>query len=440
MERKRIGRYALGGVMVALLLVGTAGAETTIEQLQAKLAEQQRRLDAQEARISQLVNHNEADWMTERRVEQIKRVVHEVLADAETRAALLNDAIIAGHDGGFFLASEDGNHLLRIKGMLQTRYITNHQNDGPDDDHRGGFEISRTRFGFMGHVIDPSWKFLIWTGHHKDGDTLLLDAYLTKVLNGQWSVTAGQFKVPLWREWLVSETRQQFVARSLLNAFAGSYTQGVKVDFKDDALHVTLSINDGVGGINKTWDTEDTELALTGRVEWLVFGDWKQYSDWESWRGGEAMLVLGTAAHYQLGESGTATVESDIARWTADAHLELGGANLFAAVITDHVDNGVDVNRVGVLVQGGVFVTDNIEIIGRFEWADLDEGADDTLSVVTAGFNYFFAQHRAKLTVDVGYGFEPVPSTMYNTFAGWRMDSVGEDGQVVGRAQMQLLF
>lgn len=433
-------RMRLGLAVLITLSARPALASQSIEALQAQLVVQQRRLDAQEARIRQLANESEASWINERRVEQVKQLVHEVLADAETRAALMSDTILAGHDGTFFIASEDGNHLLRIKGMLQTRYITNHQNDGPDDDHRSGFEISRTRFGFCGHVIDPSWQFLIWTGHHKDGDTLLLDAWLKKVLNTHWSVTAGQFKVPLWREFLISEIRQQFVARSLLNGFSGGYTQGVKVDFKDDQVHLTLSFNDGTGGISKTWDTEDTEMAVTGRLECLLFGDWKQYGEWESWRGEEPMLVVGAAAHYQLGESGTATVESDVVRWTADASLELGGGNLFAAVIGDHVDNGVDINRIGVLVQGGVFLTETLELIGRFEWADIDEGADDTMSIVTAGFNCFFAKHRAKLTVDVGYAFEPVPSTMYNTFAGWRMDSVGEDGQIVGRTQIQLLF
>ena len=429
-------------ILTAIVVVAAAAAAPAqdVEQMRTLIERQQAQLDRQQRSIDRLRSRLDGDWMDERRAEQVKTLVRDVLADADARSAMLDSAITAGHDGAFFIASADGNYRLNVKGMIQTRYIYSHQENAPDDDDRAGFDIGRTRFGFTGHIIDPSWHYVIWTGHHYNGDAMLLDVYIKKDLGENWSATVGQFKLPLWREYLVSETKQQFVARSLLAGFSGKYTQGVKVEYKDEILHATASFNDGGKNLNKKWNYEDTDAGFTGRVEWLVFGDWKQYKQWESWRGEKPMLVLAAAAHYEWGESGTADVEDDHFRWTADASWELGGANLFAAVIGDHVENGQSSDRIGALVQGGLFINDKLELIARYEWADLDQSGDDTLSIATVGVNYFLAKHKARWTLDLGYAFEPVSDKLHSDFAGYREDSAGEDGQVVVRTQVQLLF
>lgn len=433
-------RYPL--LLFVAVLAGTmpaARAQST-RQLQQQIQRQQARLDQQAQAIADLKAQLGEDWLTRRRHEQVRQLVHEVLADADARAALLDQKLTAGYDNGFYLGSADGNNLLRIRGMIQSRYVFNTRDDSGGDDSRGGFEIARTRFAFTGHVIDPTWQYMIWTGHHYDGGAMLLDAWIKKDLGSGWAVTAGQFKVPFWREYLVSETKQQFVERSLLKSFSGGYTQGVKLDYQNQDLHATLSFNDGAKTLNDPWHTEDTDVALTGRLVWLVFGKWKQYKQFESWRGDKPMLALGGAAHYQEGESGTATEQTDLFRWTVDGTLGLGGANLFAAVIGDHVDNTSAYDRIGVLVQGGYFVTDEVEVIARYEWADLDLAGDDTLSIATVGVNYFFHKHAARWTLDVGYAFEPVASKIHSDFAGYRTDGAGEDGQLVVRTQLQLVF
>ena len=62
----------------------------------------------------------------------------------------------AGWDKGFYLASADGNFKLKIGGYLQYRYVFNNQDSSPEDDNRGGFENTRTRLKFAGHVGDPT--------------------------------------------------------------------------------------------------------------------------------------------------------------------------------------------------------------------------------------------------------------------------------------------
>jgi len=422
-----------------------------VDELREAVAEQGRQIEAQRALLEQQqavisrLSTDDGDWLNARRAEEVKGLIREVLSDADMRASMLEDGLTAGHNGkSFFIRSQDGTFALNIAGMVQVRHIYNNQDTSPTDDEIGGFEIARTRFGFIGHVVDPSWKFVIWTGHADTGSELLLDTFITRVFDNGWSVTAGQFKVPMWREWLVSEKSQQLIERSLLNGLSGSYTQGIKADYKDESVQLTLSFNDGLAGLNKTWSTEDTDLALTGRVELLVFGKWVNYGSWMSCMHDEPVLVIGGAAHYQKGESGTATVPADITRWTADINWGMGGANLFAAIIGDHQesDSAADIDRLGVLVQAGVFLTEKLEVFGRYEWADLDADVDgpDDLGVATLGGNYYVQGHRLKITADVGYGIDPIPSTFSSNMPGWRTDAAGEDGQVVARTQVQLLF
>ena len=43
------------------------------------------------------------DWLTEQRAEDIKELVQDVLADADTRASLMGSGLMAGWSDGFFL-------------------------------------------------------------------------------------------------------------------------------------------------------------------------------------------------------------------------------------------------------------------------------------------------------------------------------------------------
>jgi hypothetical protein len=45
-----------------------------------------------------------------------------------------------------------------------------------------------------------------------------------------------------------------------------------------------------------------------------------------------------------------------------------------------------------------------------------------------------------KWQTDFGYGFDSVDSMFAQSGAGWLPDSPNEDGQIVIRSQMQLLF
>lgn len=404
------------------------------------------RLQNLEKRVAELSNEQQDNWLNERRAEEVSALVHEVLADAQTRATLLSDEATAGYNNGFFIRSLDNAFYLKIRGFLQTRYVYNHRQTAPvgQDDNQGGFELARTRFGFMGHIIDPTWQYMIWAGYTSSGSTALYDAYIKKTLPLGFSVTAGQFKLPVWKEFLVSETTTQFVERSLLNYKAsGSYTQGIMGNWTNDWLSLTASVNDGQGSINKPWNQDNSHIAATGRAEWKVFGDWKNYKDFESWQGTDPLLVLGGALHYEMGETGGGTQNPDSLTWVADAVWKWGGGNLYVGGVGEHSTGRNNADNepgdyYGVVTQAGFFVTEDLELLARYEFGYSDLDDVDQLSVATAGFNYFLSRWSARFAFDVGYSFNAMPAFWANSAAGWLEDE--EHGQIVVRAQVQLLF
>ena len=101
---------------------------------------------SQQKSIERLRSENNENWLNERRAEEIKTLMHDVLTDADTRASLLADGATAGYDKHFFIASNDGTFLLQTSFKLQTRYIFNHADQATGtDENEGGFQQRRDR-------------------------------------------------------------------------------------------------------------------------------------------------------------------------------------------------------------------------------------------------------------------------------------------------------
>lgn len=428
------GSIALVG---AITLAGGAfaGEGATDADLRSRVAEL-------EARLATLQAQNGDQWLTEARAAEIRSLVQDVLADADTRTSLLQGGT-AGWDKGFFLASGDGKFKLKINGQLQFRYVFNHQDeDATEDTSRGGFENRRTKLTFEGHVVDPSWKYHVTGAFARDGGSFLLeDAYIAKDLGNGWELLVGQFKLPFMIEETISSKRQLAVDRSLVNEeYNQDRSQGVQMSYTADQFRFYVAYSDGFMTANTAALGYDTEWAFTGRAEVLLAGKWSQFRDFTSFKGEEFGFQLGGAAHYEKAEVGTAAgPEEKMFTWTVDAMLEFGGANLFAAIVGRHLDEA-NVDQYGFVIQGGFFVTDDVELFGRYEWSDFDVDGVEDLSVITVGVNKYWDKHNIKWTTDLGYGLDTVSSPFSASGVGWRSDAGDEDGQIVFRTQLQLLF
>jgi hypothetical protein len=436
----KAGLSAAGVIAISAGLTSPATADdekdARIDELTAQVAELETRLRAVEAPAGD-------NWLTEQRAEEIRGLVQDVLADADTRASLLQAGMTAGYDGGFMIGSADGNFSLKINGQIQARFIYNLQDNSPDDDNRWGFELRRTKVKFKGHVVDESWQYAINGAFNRSGgDYELEDGFIKKDLGDGWSVRGGQYKPPFLREELVSSSKQLAVERSLMNEeFNQDRAVGVEVAYKTDQFSVKAMYHNGFATRNTSALTEDTEFAFTARGEMLLAGGWKQFKDFASWEGEETGFLLGAAIHFEKDEYGSATAgEEETFAWTIDGSAEFGGANVFAAIVGRHLDVA-NADQFGFVVQGGWFlVPDEWELFGRYEYGDLDTTGIEDLNVVTIGVNRYWSKHSLKWTTDIGFALDEIHDDWDSSGAGWREDGAGEDGQVVLRSQFQLLF
>jgi hypothetical protein len=446
---KRVG---LAASAAALSLTGASMAgsnEANDQDLRA-------RIDELESKLAKMEAQNGDAWLSEQRATEIRSLIQDVLQDADTRASLLQGGGTAGHDGNFFLSSADGNFRLNLRGQIQARYVYNYldTDDAESDDrNRSGFEMARTKLVFFGNVVNPDWTYEVEGDFSSraggEGSFTLENAWINYDYGNGWGFKVGQYRLPVLREELVASRYQLAVDRSLINAaFTAGIGQGIMVHYSGDQFRIGASFNDGIKTANTPWFVEDTEYSFTGRGEILFSGSWSQFDDFTSWKSEDTGFLLGVAAHYQDGEYGTASVETKVLELTADASVEFGGANLYGAFVWTDLDSeagGVEANPWGALIQGGVFLNDQWEVFGRFEYGDDDDvsGTDsDDLVLLTVGVNDYISGHDLKWSTDVGYAFDGVVSFWGNSDAfqsGWR-SSGEEDDQFVFRTQLQLLF
>ena len=434
----------------ALALTGASFADNSTEA--QDLAAQ---ISALQAEVAQLKGTN---WLTEQRAEEIRGLVQDVLADADTRSSLLQGGMTAGYDDGFVIGSPDGNFSLKLNGQLQWRFIWRNQDDlSSSDTNRWGFENSRTKLMFSGNVINQDWTYYIEGNFSRsDGYFMLEDAWIGHQCGENLAVRLGRFKLPFWRESLVHSMNQLAVERSLLGVGLNSRVQGIAVDYEAEQVRFTGAftngLSTGLAPAGTTWGTEDTEWAFTGRFEFLAGGTWDQFEDFTSPQGEEQGFLFGAALHYQNQEFGTTLpVDNEVEDLllTVDASAEFGGFNLFGAFwyrITDSDAMPSSLEPWGFVVQGGGYVAEDFELFGRFEYYQADgyPVEPDAFSMITVGVNKYWGDH-VKWTTDVGYGLDAVDpfgvmGAGADTITGWNGDAIDEDGQIVFRTQLQLVF
>jgi len=417
-----------------------------VRELEAAQVRDRETIAALSERIEQLRPADDV-WISERRAEDIREIVTDVLVEADTRASLLAGGADAGWDNGFYLASLDGTFRLNVGGTVQVAFIGNWQESSPDDDDRYGFQNRRSTIRLSGHVVDPTWQYVVQGDFAVSGGGLeLLDAFVRKSFDNGLSVRAGKFRMPFNHEQLVGYNNLLAVERSLIaGAFGVGRSQGVEARWTGDHLRAFAAVNDGLGsivGATAPSLAEDTEYAVTGRIDLLLGGAFDDFTDYIPSTGDEFGVMIGAAVHYQEDEYGTTANEMSILRWTADVTADLRQVNLMAAVSGNHTDGDTpagSLDQIGVVVQAGWRPCEAWQMFGRWEWADAD-GAGSDLNVATIGVVRYFNGNGLKWTTDVGYGFDPVSAQFASTVKGWREDAPGENGQMVIRSQLQLVF
>ena len=425
----------------------------------------------------------------------------ELAADAAARTSLL----AAGQNrSGFQVASQDGVGTLNVGALVQFRYTASFRDDQAsdiapgfsspigDNDFASGFNVQRARLDFWGNIVSPQWTYRIsmdaseFPAPANHGDFGVTWAYMQYDLEGEMEgayVRAGILKLPLLAEENIAPEFGLAAERSLTNEFfSQQYSEGALFGYHADAWNFAFAFSDGINSRGTQYNAAgESDIALTARAEVKFAGDWAQFEDLTSWQGSEYASKVGAAVHWETyGETGVTAKsnaasnglggngDGDIFIWTVDAQVEGNGWNMFAAFIGGHEEvDGVtsgndDVAHFGLVVQGGVFVTSQVELFARYDGLYIDDevfasGRDDNFHFLTVGTNYYVVEnsHALKLTLDLIFAFEETdellqlsgPGTGGSALLGGSSASSitgllgqSDDTEIVVRGQAQMLF
>lgn len=391
--------------------------------------------------------------------DEVRAVVAEMLADAQSRSSLLAGGN-GGHDGAFYLASDDGAFRLNVGGAIQFRYIMGFRDESDPDDFTTGFQMARTQVNFGGNV-HKDWGYFVEGEFDRDGGTFNMnDAFISYKLNPSWTLLMGQIKAHVLREENINEKFQLTVERSITNSvFTQGRSQAVAAVYTSDSIQFIPVFSDGAATEDTDYGTTaplQSDYAFTGRVNWKFAGDWSAFNDFTSKRGSAFAGMIGGAAHYQESANTNNPADTDVGvfLYTVDAQLEGDGWNFFAAFIGRNIDlraagSNSDFNDFGVVVQGGLMISDHDELFARYDVVIPDSdrtngagtGEADPFNTITAGWNHYIAGHAAKFTADVQYSLDNLADTALvtpNSQLGYLGST--EDGEFAIRLQMQLMF
>ena len=148
--------------------------------------------------------------------DEVRAIVRDVLADAQSRTTLLQAGPSAGINpfkGKVYLNSGDGNHILYIGGHFQVRYGVM-SGAGGTDTLEDGFQIRRSKLKLKGSVYDWDYKFDI-VGARNDGNVYVETALVGTQITDGLRVDAGYDKLPFAFQELVSSSNQVAVDRAM---------------------------------------------------------------------------------------------------------------------------------------------------------------------------------------------------------------------------------
>lgn len=412
--------------------------------------------------------------------DEIRAVVSEMMADAETRSSLLSGGD-AGHDGRFFIAGD--GFRLNVGGYIQTRYYFNFRDNDkvgepgfgdPQDDFTHGFFMSRVKVDFSGE-LNKDWFYRVRIGAVSASNPETDDSESSEVnfdyayggykfANGM-KVTFGQFKLPLLREELIADTKGLAVERSLVNdLFSQGYSQGIQFSNEYETWRWCAAFSDGLNAANTNWTSQtntsgfitsgQAEYALTGRFEFLFSGAWKQFEDFTSPKGSDFGFMLGGAIHWQQSTNTPNISDNDqsLLEFTFDASLKGDSWNLYGAYVGRQQDNrqaGVDSDFYdqGFIIQGGWRFAENTELFARWDAVLPDDSrpgvTEDINNFLTFGVNHYFAGHAIKGTADLIWAIDQTSDLEFTGgVPNTQIGILGEDGdgEFAIRLQMQVVF
>ncbi len=385
-------------------------------------------------------------------------------AELSADAAARNSALAAGAEH-FKLTA--GDSTLYIGGYTQFRWNSDFRSSsqtGGNENYTHGFNMPNARVKFWGNTWTKELTYSVDVQFGGDGAVMLKDADFRYTWDNGFYVRGGQFKLAGLREELVGDEKQLLVNRGVVNSvFTLGRSQAMEIGYRADSWRFMADFSDGANQAATEYNSVgESDFAITARAEFQCMGtDWSRWNDFTSWRDSDSNgLLIGVAGHYQTaGKTGPGSKANtdDMSMWqgTVDVSYEASGWNLYGAFVGAQTDLKGTPKRTnfGWIVQGGVFATDQLEFVARYEGIRGDKdyiaSGNRTFHFITLGGNYYVSprSHTFKISADLVWtlsknmNLASLSSPAYNTSQP-TVGFLGQDkkGEVALAVQAQVVW
>ena len=351
---------------------------------------------------------------------------------------------------GFYnVVAKDNSYSMKFAVRMQSLYtsewnINDSTGMGPGT---GQFLIRRARLKFGGHAYSPRLKYKVELGltnrdisgaspHTNGAPRIILDAVIKWNFYKNFTLWAGQTKLPGNRERVVSSANLQFVDRSKLNSnFNIDRDMGAQLRHKftlgeNFTVREMVSVSQGEG--RNVTDPNLGGYQYTSRIEILPFGSFASKGDYVGSsvkREEKPKLAIGgtydmhdravknksNLGSYMVNDAGY--FETDITTIFGDMMFKYGGFSMMGeyAVRSAAQDSALNVDGTttgdvvavgtGMNFQMGYMFKNNWEVAGRYtltQW-DIDVTGKEAQTQYTFGVGKFFKGHKLKVQSDVTY-------------------------------------
>jgi len=379
----------------------------------------------------------------------MKKFIYLCIASCFSTLVVAQEVVQNSFGNGFYnVIAADSSYSMKLAARMQSLYIADWDVNDSEGIHNGGsqFLIRRARLKFGGFVFNPKVTYKLELGlsnkdlgkvddRNNNAPKMILDAVVKWNFYKNFTLWAGQTKLPGNRERVVSSANLQLVDRSLLNKnFNIDRDMGLQLRHhftigKNFIVKESLAISQGEGR-NVVQDNLGG-YQWTGRVEVLPFGKFKgDYSGGALRREESPKLAIGATydfnnavkdksnqGSYMLIDDGASYFQTTVNSIFVDAMFKFHGFSLMAefanrdsefpfALNSDDSATG-DVVQVGngLNLMSGYLFNNNIELTGRYTTVALDKTitGKDLQTQYTLGVSKYFKGHKLKVQSDISY-------------------------------------
>lgn len=350
--------------------------------------------------------------------------------------------------GLFNLVGKDSTWTMKVGARMQF-LATNSWNITPDGNYskpENSFLIRRARLKFSGFAYSPKLTYKIELGlsnndiggaskYTNNAPRYILDAVVKWNFYKNFSLWAGQTKLPGNRERVISSANLQFVDRSMLNKnFNIDRDLGLQIrhhfNLSDKFLvRDIFSISQGEGRNVTTGNIGGHQY--TARIEILPFGTFNGKGDYlgsDVKRETSPKLAIGATYNlndkavksrgsqgsYMINDSENGFFETNVSTVFVDAMFKYKGFSFMGEYANRDVSEAVAVNIDGTPtgdfvskgsstnLQAGYLCKSNWEVAGRYTTIKY-HGNDFSTNQYTLGTSKFIVGHKLKVQSDISY-------------------------------------